>query len=342
MLLLLRASLSRDSVVLRHALRVGAVTAFAVWLTAALGLSHGFWVTLTAVVIMQPYTGLTTQKAMQRVAGTVLGGIITAALSAGFHDPRAVFALAFVLSATCVALLPVNYAAFSVFITPAFVLLVEASTGDWHLAGVRVTNTLIGGALAVAGARLLWPAPEVRRLPSYVAAALAALAAHLRAAASLLDAPPGTRDDGRVRDARRGVGLAAVNAEESFQRLLGESGDARRLSSAMTFLTYARRLSASIAALALARHSAPEVAQPALRHFSDTAVGVLDDLAEAIELGRPPAPLPSIVASEAERARGAEVPPLLRARFDRLARQIRLVHDAIGRWTTADEARPAW
>jgi hypothetical protein len=145
-----------------------------------------------------------------------------------------------------------------------------------------------------------------------------------------------------MRASRRAAGLATMNAEESFQRLLGESGDARRLSSAMTFVTYARRLSASIAALALSRHNAPDVSPSTLRSFADTALGVLQDLAEAIESGRAPAPLPSIVSAEAERARGAEVPPLLRARFDRLARQIRLVHDAIGRWTTADETRPVW
>jgi hypothetical protein len=145
-----------------------------------------------------------------------------------------------------------------------------------------------------------------------------------------------------MRASRRAAGLATMNAEESFQRMLGESGDARRLSSAMTFVTYARRLSASIAALALARHNAPDVSQATLRDFADTALGVLEDLAESIEAGRAPAPLPSVVSAEAERARGGDVPPLLRARFDRLARQIRLVHDAIARWSVADEARPVW
>jgi hypothetical protein len=47
------------------------------------------------------------------------------------------------------------------------------------------------------------------------------------------------------------------------------------------------------------------------------------------------------MASEAARAREAGVPPLLRARLDRLARQIRLLHDAIERWTTRREPDPA-
>jgi uncharacterized membrane protein YccC len=337
----LREVLSPDSLILRYALRVAVVTSIAVALSALFRLERGYWMTITAIVILQPYTGVTAQRTLQRVVGTVLGGLLTAGLGALFHDPRAILVLSFIFAATCVALLPVNYAAFSIFLTPTFVLLAEASTGDWHLAGTRVLNTLLGGLLALVGSRLLWPSPEKKRLPGYMAAALRANRDYLDRVVSLFPDRSTSASDA-MRESRRAAGLATMNAEESFQRLLGESGDARRLSSAMTFLTYARRLSASIAALALSRHNAPDVAQSTLRMFADTAIGVLDDLAEAIELGRPPAPLPSIVASEAERTRGSEVPPLLRARFDRLARQIRLVHDAIARWTTADETRPAW
>ena len=48
-------------------------------------------------------------------------------------------------------------------------LLAEANAGDWHLAGTRILNTALGGGLALAGSRLLWPSPEVGRLPSYLA-----------------------------------------------------------------------------------------------------------------------------------------------------------------------------
>ena len=73
-------------------------------------------------------------------------------------------------SGVSVALLPLNYAAFSVFLTPTFVLLAEAGAGDWHLAGLRIVNTVLGGLLGFAGSRLLWPSPEAARLPAYLAA----------------------------------------------------------------------------------------------------------------------------------------------------------------------------
>jgi uncharacterized membrane protein YccC len=213
--------------------------------------------------------------------------------------------------------------------------------GDWHLASTRVVNTLLGGALALAGSRLLWPSPEKTRLPGFMAAALRANRDYLDRVVALFD----DRSElaGRtLRETRRRIGLATVNAEESFQRLLGESsGSGGRLASAMTFLTYTRRLTASIAALALARHMEADVSGDALRSFAETATGVLANLAESIEAGRAPAPLPTVMASEVARAREAGLPPLVRARLDRLARQIRLLHDAIERWTTRREPDPA-
>ena len=337
-----RDTLSPDSLVLRYALRVAVVVTVAVALGELLDIKRGYWMTITVIVILQPYTGLTTQRAVQRVVGTVLGGLLTAALGALFHDPRAILVLSFVFAATCVALLPVNYAAFSIFLTPTFVLLAEASAGDWHLATTRVLNTLLGGALALLGSRLLWPSPEKTRLPGYMASALRANRDYLERVVSLFDDRSEIAGR-RLRESRRGIGLATVNAEESFQRLLGESsgGGAGRMASVMTFLTYTRRLTASIAALALARHTEPDTNGLALRPFVETATGVLNDLAESVEEGRDPAPLPAVVTSESARAREAEVPPLLRARLDRLARQIRLLHDAIARWTARDASGPA-
>jgi uncharacterized membrane protein YccC len=321
----LRAVLAPDSVILRYALRVAVVTTLAVVLGELLHIKRGYWMTITAIVILQPYTGITTQRALQRVIGTVVGALITAALGALFHDPRAILVLSFIFAAACVALLPVNYAAFSVFLTPTFVLLAEASAGDWHLAGTRVLNTLLGGALALLGSRLLWPSPESSRLPGYLAASLRGNRDYLRSVVELYD-DRSEQSSATIRGARRRIGLATVNAEESFQRLLGEfTGKQGDLSPVLTLLTYTRRLTASIAALALTRHTAPGTSSAALHPFLGTATLVLDDLAESIVDGRPPAPLPAPAEVDERTAL------IVRARVDRLARQLRLLHDAVAR-----------
>jgi uncharacterized membrane protein YccC len=321
-----RSVLAPDSVILRYALRVAVVTTLAVVLAELLQIKRGYWITITAIVILQPYTGITTQRALQRVIGTVVGALLTAGLGALFHDPRAILVLSFIFAAACVALLPVNYAAFSVFLTPTFVLLAEASAGDWHLAGTRVLNTLLGGALALLGSRVLWPSPEISRMPGYLAASLQANRDYLRSVVELYD-DRSEQSGATIRAARRRIGLATVNAEESFQRLLGErSGKAGDLSPVLTLLTYTRRLTASIAALALTRYTTPGTSSSTLVPFLGTATLVLDDLADSIVDGRPPAPVPAPAEVDGETAL------IVRARVDRLARQLRLVHDAVARW----------
>jgi len=328
-LAVLRAVLAPGSLILRHALRLAVVTTIAVAVAEVFHLKRGYWLTITVIVMLQPYTSATTHRALQRVAGTVLGAILTALLGAAFHDPRAILVLSFVSAALCIALLPMNYAAYAVFLTTTFVLLAESGAGDWHLASTRVVNTLLGGALALAGARLLWPSPESRRLPGYMGTALTASRDYLARVVELFDDRSDEAGE-RLRSTRRDIGLAMLNAEESFQRLLAEhDGPPAELSPLMTFLTYIRRVTASIAALALARHTAPEGSMAAMEPFARRAGSVLDDLAAAAVEGRRPAPLP-ILVQDAEVDRSAA--PLLRARVDRLARQIRLLHDVVDRW----------
>lgn len=322
----LRMALSPGPLIARHALRVATATAVAVWLAAVLGLRRDYWVTITVVIILQPYGGATTQRALQRVAGTVVGAMLTAALAALLHDPRALLALIFVFVALCVALLPVNYAAYSIFLTPAFVLLAEASAGDWHLAGLRVTNTLIGGAVALAGSWLLWPGSEWRDFPALVAAALRANREYLRLAADTAMGDASARE--QLGGARRAVAVAASNVEESFQRLLGEHrGPPAALTPAMTLQTYIRRFAVSAGALALTTSEGEEAAAAgALSPFVSAASALLDDLAAAMAERRKPReyPVPGAVALFA-----GPVGPILRARVDRLARQLKSIHDAV-------------
>lgn len=322
----LRASLSLDSIALRHALRVAIVTAVAVALSRFLGLHRGYWVTLTAIIILQPYAGATLIRALQRVAGTVAGGVLTAGLVAVVHDSRALLAIIFLLATACVAYLRVNYLLFSIFLTPTFVLLAEMSAGDWHLAQLRVVNTLVGGALGLAGAWLLWPSPERNRFPELAGAALRAASDYVRLVGTMWTH---TGDEASVTLAagRRELSLAIANGEASFERLVAEStGTSGALEAGMTLLAFLRRLSAAVTALASVRH-APE--GPSLRaavvRFTAQVADELEELASAVADPRPPRP--SAIDPPALDAQG----DLARAQFERVGRQVEVVRAAVAR-----------
>jgi uncharacterized membrane protein YccC len=228
----------------------------------------------------------------------------------------------------------VNYLIYSIFLTPTFVLLAELSAGDWHLAGLRVVNTLIGGALGLLGAWLLWPSPERNRLPELMAAALLACRDHLRLVADSWE----ITDEASafaLGEARRRVGLALINLSGSFDRLLLESAQgSAALEPLMTALTYIRRLIASATALAAARY-APNAgsAAPLVTRFSARAGAVLDDLAVAFVERRPPNPLPPGISGENLDVR---LVPVLRAQLDRVARQLEVLHGAVARAVPSD------
>jgi uncharacterized membrane protein YccC len=309
----IRQNLDLGSTALRHALRVGLAATAATALTRALGLERGYWVTLTVILLLQPHVPATLTRTIQRVAGTTAGGLITALLASLLHTPAALLPVVFVMAAVSVAVLQLNYALFATFLTPTFVLLAEINGGDWRLAEVRVVNTLLGAAIALAGAWLLWPSWERARFPALVADALAAVRAYARAVAAAAPAA-------ELRRARRQVGLAINNAEASLARLLAEPR-ARGVEPPLTLLFYARRLTAALTALA----SLPDVAAaaPAWPVLERT----LGELEAAARDRRPPPP---------HRAEDV-VPvgpaaPALRVRVARLLEQVEVLHRAVDRW----------
>jgi uncharacterized membrane protein YccC len=275
----LRSNLNRDSIVLRHATRVGTMTAVAVCLTHWWELPMAHWVTLTVIVILQPYTGATLHKGLQRAAGTVVGGVLAAVLAAAVHDPKWILVLMFVASAVSVALLPLNYGLYSMLLTPTLVLLTELRFGNWHLASVRVTNGLLGAGLAFLGMWLLWPSPEKRRLPVELAGALDSIQRYLRAVTNVCLSPSSSAR-AALSESQRAAGLALINAETSFQRLLAEPVSSAELSERyMAILIHARRFASSLTALAsLQRHVVPSD-EPQIVAYAERLQSLLSDAA---------------------------------------------------------------
>ena len=311
-LAVLRGNLTSDSAIVRHALRMSISTAAAVLLTAALHLHRGYWTTLTCLVILQPHGSQTLSRALQRVGGTVLGAWVAVAAATWIHDPAWILGCVFAFITIAVALMPINYGMFALFLTPSFVLLAERSSGEPGLASVRVVNTFLGAAIALAGSRLLFPFSERDLLRPRIAAALRALRA-------LFDAAMASVPDAALKAARRDVGLALSNADASFQRALTESPPGGQENEALlSLILYSHRLAATLNAFARA---AEPTRLDALRRSAPALEAALDDLADAVARDRPPAPLPDFSALP-----------------DGLASDLAVQHVAVVRWHSARHA----
>jgi uncharacterized membrane protein YccC len=113
---------------------------------------NGYWIPMTALLVMKPKWGHTLSRGIARMVGTVAGAVIALMLAKLLPFPAWVLPTLVMVSAWgCYALQAVNYAAFSVFITLYIVFLFRfGGFSETAAAHIRLVNTIVGGSLALA------------------------------------------------------------------------------------------------------------------------------------------------------------------------------------------------
>jgi uncharacterized membrane protein YccC len=249
----LRASFTPQSLTLRHAARVALVCGLDVVIILALHINHGYWLLMTSLIVLQPHVSGTMRRSMERIGGTVAGGILAAVLAATLHSQLATAAVLFPLALLSLAILPISYAAFAFFLTPTFVLAWLPYSGDWQLALVRTANTIAGAVISLLAMTFLFPSYERDRAPQFLRASIAADRRYLAQLADTWKTPAlgRSRSTRLLANARRAAGLAHNDTEESLERLLAESWPRRRpfAQFVAAFVTYLRRFAQSVTTL---------------------------------------------------------------------------------------------
>jgi uncharacterized membrane protein YccC len=277
----LRQNWAFESVMMRHALRMAVVGAVDVLLMRAFHINHGFWLAMTSIIVLQPYSAGTVRKSVQRVAGTVGGGILAAIFASAIHSETGIIAVVTACSILTLATYAIDYGWYSFFLTPTFVLLSLPRLGDWRYAGIRMVTTLLGALVAIVAMRVLWPQSLTLELGRLLGRSAAATAAYVRAVLLFWQSPIATRNAAErvlLAPARRACGLASQDAEEALDRLMLEpslpalnaaSGTTPDKESALAFTTYIRRFTQCLTTLAAV--GAPTSTDEAAAHLTDLA-----------------------------------------------------------------------
>ena len=313
-------NLDWNSAMLRHALRTAAIAAPALAVSLMWHGSFARWLPITVVLTIQPFYATTWQRALERVAGTVLGGFIGAGLALLASTPLALAALLFPLCVIGFSARQVSYGAYVACLTPQLVVLVELldpGHSSWEIAEMRALFTVIGGAVAVAGCLLLWPSWEPERLRRELTDTTAAYGRYAHAVLSLI---LGEASAAVAEESRRAAGVASNNLEVSLTRALQEPrrGQRPRLESAMAAASTLRRLAGPLSTLQHGRgphdHGLVEAGEQAFwRQWHDWIAEVFAALDKR-------GPLPG-------RPKGTAPEPLAR-----LATQLELLAGALGRF----------
>ena len=120
------ANLNWRSASFRHAARSGAVVGVALYGTLVWHGPYTHWLTITLVLVMQPFFATTWQRSLERVGGTLLGGAVAALLSTLMQSKLHIVGLLPVLGALALAVRQVSYGVYIAVYTPTVILLVES------------------------------------------------------------------------------------------------------------------------------------------------------------------------------------------------------------------------
>lgn len=186
---------------IRHAVRLAGVLVLGTLLARGLDLRDGYWVPMTAAVVVRgDFTG-TLQRGLGRLAGTLAGAGLVTALAAVVVPGRTVLVVAVVvLGWGTYATFRANYGLYSVFLTSTVVALL-ALVGEpiVSTARDRAVATALGGALALV-VYVAWPTWKYRLLPGFLASMLASQGRYAAGVVEALDtmASGGQPDLGRL------------------------------------------------------------------------------------------------------------------------------------------------
>ena len=325
----LRACLTWDSVVLRHALRFGVLVAAAVALQRVWNPPFGYWIPLTVTVVLKPYAGTTWTRAAQRLTGTVAGvavGLVISAMISGWAGRAVATAAAFSL---LLAVLPINYGWAVFFLSAGIIPYEDMLTGsvDWQTGLFRILNTGVGGVLALVGGRLLWLPSEIGTLQPTTAATIRAMA---RYAACIIGA---SKVDDDLEQAHRRAGLMNSNLQACFQRTMREVAPAPdRFQAYLLLVTTLQNLLLSLNTLRTVGVR-PELTSAEGKRFADEVVLDLEHLGDALGAGRRPASLNSAALYAVSRAmaRDGDGTSLRRIVITRIGQQVLALYAAAER-----------
>jgi uncharacterized membrane protein YccC len=277
---ILRANMRLSSIACRHALRCAVCLAIAVAGARLADMSHGYWIPMTAAIVLKPDFAGTFSFGLLRVAGTLLGLVLATALAHfAFGGDWQRIALFAVLCFGFRELTTVHYGIGVMLLTALIVLLLAfegMAPGETMTA--RALGTSIGSALALF-AYVVWPTWERGRVRPALADMLDAYRRYFLAMLN---------DSSRVRaDIRAQARSARTNAEASLDRLRGEPlRNARLVALAEGTFANANRFMRAAMALEAARQGPVQLpARDLATTFAERVGGDLAAIAACLRSG---------------------------------------------------------
>src|SRR5690606_28407503 len=218
-----RDNLSLNSTIFRHALRMSVTLSMTFLILNMISFSEFgiYWVLLTILVILKPGFGLTKERNLHRLLGTLIGGAIGVGILWLIPDLTTRFILLIICFLIAYSLFRINYIIAVIFMTP-YVLILLSFTGanTIDIARERIIDTFLGGAIAFFSSYILFPNWESLQIKKNMRELLLANYQYLAQAIHILSGEEIKITDYKL--ARKEVYIASANMGSTLQRLLTE------------------------------------------------------------------------------------------------------------------------
>ncbi len=215
-------NITLESSVFKHALRVAVacLAGYLVTKTISYG-NYSYWILMTIAFIIKPAFSLTRQRNIERIIGTLAGGLIGVLILLFITQKNIQFSLMVLFMLLTYSFMRINYLAMVIFVTP-FVLILFNMLGVSfsEVATERVLDTIIGCAIALSVSYFLFPTWESEQLRKHMDKMRKANADYLRKIAEALRGMEVSLLDYKL--VRKEVYVSSANLSAAFQRMLSE------------------------------------------------------------------------------------------------------------------------
>lgn len=245
---------SIHSLLFRHALRLSIAVAACYGVMQMLHPDQGYWILLTTLFVCRPNYGATRNRLVERILGTILGLGASWVLFELFPELWIQALIAVAAGVIYFATRTSHYKISTAFIT-LMVLFCFNQVGDgYNLFLPRLTDTLIGSAIAGLAVFFILPDWQGRRLNVVLAQTLRSNSRYLKQI--MLEYTQGKTDDMAYRVARRDAHNADAALSSTLTNMLKEPGHFRRQSDiGFRFLLLSHTLLSYISALGAHREN---------------------------------------------------------------------------------------
>jgi uncharacterized membrane protein YccC len=223
----LKANFSLDSIIFRHSLRITVAVLIGFIIGRYLNEGQTNWIIVTVIVILRPNFGLSKNRALNRIVGTILGALITIGV-VFVTDQSIVYGIVAIVSILIgFSFIQKNYRIASACITISILLLYVLKTDDaFYTILHRLSYTAIGVLIAYFAMYALWPVWEKGGIKVSLASAIQANAEYFNSVCEVYRSKENVSIEYKL--IRKDAFLKNGNLNGSFQRMTEEPKSKRK------------------------------------------------------------------------------------------------------------------